>query len=73
MINFGQRDMHIEAIHRQLTHYAAHIGQIVLLAKHYAGGSWRTLSIPRGKSKEFDVAKAGTTYTVEDPKTGRLA
>ena len=70
-----RREAHsvVEAIHRQLTHYAAHIGQIVLLAKHYAGGSWKTLSIPRGKSKEFDVAKAGTTYKVEDPKAGRLA
>jgi hypothetical protein len=69
----GEPHTVVEAIHRQLTHYAAHIGQIVLLAKHHAGAGWKTLSIPRGKSKEFDVAKAGTTYTVEDPKSGRLA
>jgi hypothetical protein len=51
-----------QAINRQLTHYAAHIGQIVLLAKHYAGADWQTLSIPRGKSKEFEVSKRGEQY-----------
>ncbi|MCC7417699.1 MAG: DUF1572 family protein [Acidobacteria bacterium] len=58
----GEAHTVLEAINRQVTHYAAHVGQIVLLAKHYAGGRWQTLSVPRGKSKEFDVAKAGTTY-----------
>jgi uncharacterized protein DUF1572 len=56
-----------EAINRQMTHYAAHVGQIVLLAKHFAGERWRSLSIPKGKSKEFDVAKSGAAYTVESP------
>ena len=37
------------AINRQLTHYAAHIGQIVFLAKHFRSGEWRTLSIPRAR------------------------
>ena len=55
----------VEAINRQMTHYASHVGQIVLLAKHYAGANWQSLSIPRGKSKEFDVSKDGTTYDVE--------
>jgi SAM-dependent methyltransferase len=55
----------LEAINRQLTHYAAHVGQIVLLAKHYAGPRWQTLSIPRGESKQFDVARTGSTYGVE--------
>ena len=55
----------VEAIGRQTTHYAAHVGQIVLLAKHYAGPRWRTLSIPRGKSKEFDVAKSGSADHVK--------
>ena len=40
----------VEAISRQLTHYAAHVGQIVFLAKHLAGERWKTLSIPRGQS-----------------------
>jgi hypothetical protein len=60
----GERHTVIEAINRQMTHYAAHVGQIVLLAKHYAGPRWETLSIPRGKSKQVDVAKSGKPYTV---------
>jgi hypothetical protein len=52
----------LEAIQRQLTHYAYHVGQIVLLAKHFAGNAWRSLSIPKGKSKEFDVSKSGEPY-----------
>lgn len=42
-----------QAIQRSLAHTAQHVGQIILLAKHYAGAQWRTLSIPRGKSDEF--------------------
>ena len=37
----------IEAINRQMTHYAGHIGQIVFLAKHFAGDKWQTLSMAR--------------------------
>jgi hypothetical protein len=43
----------LEAINRQLTHYAYHVGQIVFLAKHFRSTAWQSLSIPRGKSKEF--------------------
>ena len=40
----------VQAINRQVSHYSAHVGQIVLLAKHFAGPNWKTLSIPkRGK------------------------
>jgi hypothetical protein len=46
----------LHAIQRQLTHYAYHIGQIVFLAKHLVGPTWKTLSIPRGKSEEFNRA-----------------
>jgi len=46
----------IEAINRQLTHYAYHVGQIVFLAKHFRSGAWQSLSIPRGKSEEFTRA-----------------
>jgi hypothetical protein len=49
----GQGHTVVEAINRQLIHYAEHVGQIVLLAKHYAGPNWQSLSIPRGKSKEY--------------------
>ena len=46
----------LEAINRQLTHYAYHVGQIVFLAKHFRSGAWQSLSIPRGKSDEFSTA-----------------
>jgi hypothetical protein len=42
-----------QAINRQLAHYAYHVGQIVYLAKHFAGANWTSLTIPRGKSEEF--------------------
>jgi hypothetical protein len=45
----------LQAINRQLAHYANHVGQITSLAKHYAGSNWQTLSIPRGKSEEFNA------------------
>jgi hypothetical protein len=44
----------MQAINRQLAHYPHHIGQIVLLAKHFAGDTWQSLSVPRGKSAEFN-------------------
>jgi hypothetical protein len=43
----------MQAINRQLAHYAYHVGQIVYLAKHFAGANWTALTIPRGKSDEF--------------------
>jgi hypothetical protein len=58
----GESHSVLEALNRQLTHYAAHVGQIVFLAKHYAGSNWQSLSIPRGKSKEIDVSKSGAPY-----------
>ena len=48
-----------QAIHRQLSHYAYHAGQIVLLARHYAGDSWKTLSVARGASAKFNQAPTG--------------
>jgi uncharacterized protein DUF1572 len=44
----------LQAINRQIAHYAQHVGQIVFLAKHFRSGNWNTLSIPRGKSAEFN-------------------
>jgi hypothetical protein len=46
----GQEHTVLEAISRQLTHYAEHIGQIILLAKHFRGAEWKSLSIPKGQS-----------------------
>jgi hypothetical protein len=46
-----------QALNRHLAHLAHHVGQIVLLAKHWAGANWQTLTIPRGQSKAFTQAK----------------
>jgi len=45
----------IRAIDRQLTHQAYHTGQIVFLAKHLASDHWQNLSVPRGKTREFNA------------------
>jgi hypothetical protein len=44
----------LQAVNRQLTHYAYHVGQIVYVAKHHCGSAWRTLSIAPGRSAEFN-------------------
>ena len=49
----GQPHSILKAINRQVAHYAYHVGQLVFLAKHFAGSRWETLSIARGKSDEF--------------------
>lgn len=46
-----------QALNRHLSHLAYHVGQIVMLAKHWVGGEWQTLTIPRGQSKAFTQAK----------------
>lgn len=46
----------LRAIERATRHYAAHVGQIVLLAKHARGRGWRSLSIPRGQSRTYTGA-----------------
>ena len=51
----------LQAINRQIAHYAAHIGQIVFLAKHLRSSEWKTLTIPRGKSEEFKTVAPKTT------------
>jgi len=46
----------MQAINRQVAHYANHIGQIIFLAKHFAAektGKWDALTVPRGQSKQF--------------------
>ena len=48
----GQSRKLSRALTRSLAHTAGHVHQIVLLAKHWRGASWRTLSIPRGRSEQ---------------------
>ncbi len=49
----------LQALNRQVAHYAYHVGQIVFLAKHLKGGAWKSLSIPRGESQKFNATKLG--------------
>jgi hypothetical protein len=50
----GQDHTVVQAINRQIAHYAYHVGQIVYLAKHFKARDWQTLSVPRNKSAEFN-------------------
>jgi uncharacterized damage-inducible protein DinB len=50
----GEAHSVMQAISRQIAHYAYHCGQIVFLAKHLKGSSWKTLSVPRNKSADFN-------------------
>jgi hypothetical protein len=50
----GEAHSVLQAINRQLGHMSYHVGQIVLLAKHFAGHQWQSLSVPRNKSAEFN-------------------
>jgi uncharacterized damage-inducible protein DinB len=45
-----------DALHRSLAHVANHVGQIVLMARIHVGREWKSLSIPRGKSQEYNLA-----------------
>lgn len=47
----------VEAINRQLAHYAYHVGQIVLLGRQLKGNEWNSLSIPKGGSQTFNAEK----------------
>jgi uncharacterized damage-inducible protein DinB len=49
----GEAHSVMQAINRQVAHYAYHCGQIVLLARHFCCGEWQSLSVPRGQSSEF--------------------
>jgi hypothetical protein len=50
----GEAHSVMQAINRQIAHYAYHCGQIVFLAKHFKGGAWKSLSVPRNQSAEFN-------------------
>ncbi|HZF40414.1 MAG TPA: DUF1572 family protein [Blastocatellia bacterium] len=56
-----------QAISRQLGHYAMHVGQIVFLTKHLKSAEWKTLSVPRGKSEQFN--RMMTERLKENPGT----
>lgn len=50
----GEQHSVIQAVNRQIAHYASHVGQIIFLSKHFRSAQWKTLSIPRNQSAEFN-------------------
>jgi hypothetical protein len=54
----GEPHSVMQAIHRQIAHCAYHCGQIVFLAKHLQANQWKSLTVPRGKSEEFNQSVA---------------
>ncbi len=51
----GEQHSVMQAINRQVAHYSYHIGQIAYLARHFAGQNWKSLTIPKNKSKDFNA------------------
>ncbi|KHF38214.1 DUF1572 domain-containing protein [Halalkalibacter okhensis] len=49
----GESHLVLEAIERQMAHYAYHIGQIVYIGKQLKDNDWKSLSIPKGKSEDY--------------------
>jgi uncharacterized damage-inducible protein DinB len=50
----GEPHSVMQAIQRQIAHYSYHLGQIVFLAKHLNASGWKSLSVPRNKSRDFN-------------------
>ena len=50
----GEPHSVMQAVNRQIAHYSYHVGQIVFLAKHLNASRWKSLSVPRNKSAEFN-------------------
>jgi uncharacterized damage-inducible protein DinB len=64
----GEEHSVVQAINRQMTHYAYHIGQIVFLAKHFRSTEWKTLSVPKNKSAEFNAFLATAQRSADKEK-----
>ncbi|MGB8885808.1 MAG: DUF1572 family protein [Candidatus Korobacteraceae bacterium] len=54
----GEPHSVLQAINRSLVHLAYHAGQITFLAKHWKGGEWKSLSVPKGQSEQFNARMA---------------
>ena len=61
----GEPHTIVQALNRANCHYAYHVGQIVLLAKHLRGCEWKTLSIARGQSTQYEKKAIGKLGSVE--------
>ena len=69
----GQEHTTLQAINRQLAHYAYHTGQIVLLAKHFKSTEWQSLSVPRNKADEFNAyLEQQRSESLATPRESRL-
>ena len=55
----GEAHSVLQAINRQVAHYAYHVGQIVYLAKHWKGAGWKSLSVPKGHSEQYNAKMVG--------------
>jgi hypothetical protein len=62
----GEEHTVMKAVIRQVSHYAQHIGQIVFLAKHFRSSEWKTLSIPRNRSAEFNAQMEGQSKQMDE-------
>src|SRR5260221_10946303 len=51
----GEAHSVMQAINRQVAHYCYHVGQIAFLARHYAGPNWKSLTIPKKRSQDFNA------------------
>lgn len=69
----GEAFLVIEALNRSVTHTAYHVGQMVYLARHFAGPAWQSLSIPKGASAAFARGehKQGIIERLPDQSVGR--
>ncbi len=69
----GQEHTVLQAINRQLAHYAYHTGQIVFLAKHFKSDGWQSLSVPRDKSAQFNAyLEQKLSKSSDTPRESRL-
>ena len=67
----GEEHTVVEAVNRQLTHYSYHTGQLVFLAKHFRSTAWKSLSVPRNRSAEFNSYMTGKAQE-GSPRSGRF-
>ena len=68
----GQDHTVVQAINRQISHYAYHVGQIVYLAKHLKSHEWQSLSVPKNRSSEFNQFLAEKTKSPAASSAGRF-
>lgn len=52
------------ALHRSLAHVSYHTGQIVQIARMLSGPGWKTITVPRGGTREFNRSKG---YMIDGP------